>query len=46
MDCEEKVQDMFAQNLGLDGIKIERAHRVKRNIRDCNTNRLQTIAVK
>ena len=25
-DCEEKVQDMFAQKLGLDGIEIERAH--------------------
>ena len=25
-DCDEKVQDMFAQKLGLDGIEIERAH--------------------
>ena len=30
----------------LDGIEIERTHRVKRNIRDCNTNRPQTIVVK
>ena len=45
-DCEEKVHDMFAQKLGLDGIEIERAHRVKRNSRDSNTNRPRTIAVK
>lgn len=32
-DCKEKVQDMFAQNLGLYGIEIERAHRLKRNDR-------------
>ena len=45
-DCEEKVQDMFAQKLGLDGIEIERANRVKRNSRDSNTNRPRTIVVK
>ena len=45
-DCEEKVQDMFAQKLGLDGIEIDCAHRVKRNNRDSNTNRLRTIVVK
>ena len=44
-DCEEKVQDMFAQKLGLDGIEIERAHRVKLNNRDSNTNRPRTIVV-
>ena len=37
---------MFAQKLGLDGIEIERAHRVKRNSRDSDTNRPQTIVVK
>ena len=45
-DCEEKVQDMFAQKLGLDGIEIERAHRVKRNKRDIDTDRPRTIVVK
>ena len=45
-DCEEKVQDMFAQKLGLDGIEIEHAHRVKRDSRDSNTNRPRTIVVK
>ena len=45
-DCEEKVQDMFAQKLGLDGIEIELAHRVKRNNRDSNTDRPRTIVVK
>ena len=39
-------KDMFAQKLGLDGIEIERAHRVKRNNRDSNTNRPRTIVVK
>ena len=43
-DCEEKVQDMFAQKLGLDGIEIECAHRVKRNNRDSNTNRLEQLS--
>ena len=37
---------MFAQRLGLDGIKIEREHRVKRNNRDSNTNRLRKTVVK
>ena len=37
---------MFAQKLGLDGIEIERAHRVKHNSRDSNTNRPRTIVVK
>ena len=45
-DCEEKVQDMFAQKMGLDGVEIERAHRVKRNNRDSNSNRPRTIVVK
>ena len=45
-DCEEKVQDMFAQKLGLDDTETERAHRAKRNNRDSNTNRPQTIIVK
>ena len=45
-DCEEKVQDMFPQKLGLSGIEIERANRVKRNSRDSNTNRPRTIVVK
>ena len=27
-DCEEKVQDMSAQKLGLDGIETERAHQM------------------
>ena len=40
---KEKVQDMFAQKLGVDGIETERAHRVKRKNRDSNTNRPQTI---
>ena len=35
-DCEENVKDMFAQKLGLDGIEIERVHRVKCNSRDSN----------
>ena len=45
-DSEEKVQDMLAQKLGLDGIEIERAHRVKRNNIDSNTNRPRIIVVK
>ena len=45
-DCEEKVQDMFAQKLGLDGTEIECARRVKCNSRDSNTNRPRTIVVK
>ena len=28
-DCEENVQDMFAQKLGLEGIEIELTHRIK-----------------
>ena len=45
-DCEEEVQDMFAQKLGLDGIETECAHRVKLNNRDSNTNRPRTIVMK
>ena len=45
-DSEEKVQDMLAQKLGLDGIEIEGAHRVKRNNIDSNTNRPRIIVVK
>ena len=37
---------MFAQKLGLDGIQNERAHRVKRNNRDSNTNSPLTIVLK
>ena len=37
---------MFAQKLRLDGIEIERAHRVKRNNRDSDTNRSRTMVVK
>ena len=37
---------MFAQKMGLDGIKIERAHLVKHNISDSNSNRPRTIVVK
>ena len=44
-DCEEKFQDIFAQKLGLDGIENQRAHRVKRNNGDSNTNRPRTIVV-
>ena len=44
-DCEEKFQDMFEQKLGWDAIKAWCAHRLKRNNRDSNTNRPQTIAV-
>ena len=36
---------MFAQKLGLNGIEIKHAHRVKRNSGDSNTNRPQTIVV-
>ena len=36
---------MFAQKLGLNGIEIKHAHRVKRNSGDSSTNRPQTIAV-
>ena len=28
-DCEEKVQHMFAQKLGLEGIEIELTQRIK-----------------
>ena len=45
-DCKEKVQDMFAQKMGLDGIEIERAHLVKHKISDSNSNRPRTIVVK
>ena len=37
---------MFAQKLGLDGIENQRAHRVKRNNRDSNTNSPLTIVLK
>ena len=37
---------MFAQKLKLDGFESERAHRVKRNNGDSNTNRPRTIVVK
>ena len=40
-DCQEKVQDMFAQKLGLDGSEIERAHRVKHSSRDSNSSNLE-----
>ena len=46
MTAKKKVKDMFARNLGLDGLEIERAHQVKCNNRDCNTNRPRTIVVK
>ena len=45
-EYEEKVQDMFAQKLGLDGIEIECAHQVKRDNRDSITNRTWAIVVK
>ena len=38
-DWEEKVQDKFAQKLGLEGIEIEHAHRGKHSNRDSNTKR-------
>ena len=34
---------MTEQKLGLDGIEIERAHRVKNNNRDSNINRPPTM---
>ena len=37
---------MVAQKLGLDGIEIERAYRVKPNNRDSKANRPGTIVVK
>lgn len=37
---------MFAQKLGLNGIEIKRAHRMKRNSGDSNTIRPQTIVMK
>ena len=37
---------MFVQKLGLDVIETECAYQVKRNNRDCNTNRPRTITVK
>ena len=45
-DSEEKVQNVYAQKLGQDGIEIELAHRMKSNIRDKFTNRPQKIFVK
>lgn len=44
-DREEKVHDMFVQKLGLDGSETGRAHQVKRNNIDSNTNRARTIIV-
>ena len=38
-DCEEKVQDMFAQKLGLNGIGNKHADWVQHNNRDSITNR-------
>ena len=32
--CEEKVDEVFHEKLGLDNIQIERAHRVKRGKKD------------
>ena len=37
---------MFVQKLGLDGSETERAHQVKRNNIDSNTNRTRTVIVK
>ena len=37
---------MFAWKLRLEGTEIERAHRVKHNNRDSNTERPRTIVVK
>ena len=45
-DCEENVQDMFAQKVGLEGIEIELTHRIKWNNRDSNTKRPRTIVEK
>ena len=35
--CEEKVDEVFREKLGLDNIQIERAHRVKRGKNDKST---------
>ena len=35
--CEEKVDEVFSEKLGLDNIHIERAHRVKRGKNDKST---------
>ena len=35
--CEEKVDEVFHEKLGLDNIHIERAHRIKRGKRDKST---------
>ena len=35
--CEEKVDEVFPEKLGLDNIHIERVHRVKRGKNDENT---------
>ena len=35
--CEEKVDEVFREKLGLDNIHIERAHRVKRGENDKST---------
>ena len=46
-DCEEKVQEGYVYTeTRIGSIEIERAHRVKRNNRDSNTNRPRTIVVK
>ena len=45
-NSEEKVQDMFKQKLGLDGIEIEHAQRVKCNNRGSNTNKPRKIILK
>lgn len=44
-DCKENVNGMFPQKLGLDGIEIKRAHLVKSNNRDNNTNIPRIIVV-
>ena len=43
-DTERKVQEVFVNNLGLNNIKIERAHRVGR--RDGNGERPRTVVLK